>query len=251
MWLLKQLRPDHKTIATLRRDNRHAMRQVCRACTLLCKQLDLFAGELVAIDGSTGTAVHAQERHFPPSKLQRLLPQIDTHIEGYLKELERGDTEEDHGTSGGARAEQRHATIAALKERTLLYQACQEQLLASGEAQLSRTDPDRRAMKLGKGRGTVICENGHTAVDAKHKLRLACEVPNAPSDRDWLSPMALQAKAVLEHPCEGVADMGDDHGDAVKGCVEAGITPSVARPMTSAHKQLGLFSTDDVHYDGA
>ena len=63
--------------------------------------------------------------------------------------------------------------------------------------------------------------------------------------------MALQAKAVLEHPFEVVADMGYYHGDEVKVCVEAGITPYVARPITSANKKLGLFSKDDFHYDGA
>jgi len=225
------------------------MRQVCRTFTLLCKQLDLFSGELVAIDGSKFKAVNAKERNFTQSKLQRLLPQIDAPIEGYLKELERGDTEEAHGTSGGARAEHLQAKMAALKERKLLYQAFQEQLLASGEEQLSLTDPDSRAMKLGQGRGTEVCSNVQTAVDAKHKLILACEVTNATSDRAWLSPMALEAKAVLERPFEVVADMGYYHGDDVKACLEAGITPYIARPITSANKKLGLFSKDDFHYD--
>jgi hypothetical protein len=250
MWLLDKLRPDHKTIAKFRRDNLEPLRQVCRAFTLLCKQLHLFAGELVAIDGSTCKAVNAKERTFTQSKLQRLLPQNDAPIEGYLKELERGDTEEDHGTSGGARAEQLHAKIAGLKERNLLYQAFQEQLLASGEAPLSLTDPDSRAMKRGKGRGTEVCYNVQTAVDSKHQLILACEVTNATSDRDWRSPMALEAKAVLERPFEVVADRGYYHGDEVKACVEAGITPSGARPITSANKKLGLFSKDDFHYNG-
>jgi hypothetical protein len=106
-------------------------------------------------------------------------------------------------------------------------------------------------MKLGKGRGTEVCYNVQTAVDSKHKLILACEVTNDTSDRDWLSPMALEAKAVLERPFEVVADMGYYHGDEVKACLEAGITPYVARPITSANKKLGLFSKDDFHYDRA
>jgi hypothetical protein len=132
-----------------------------------------------------------------------------------------------------------------------LYQAFQEQLLAGGQEQLSRTDPDSRAMKLGTGRGTDVCYNVQTAVDSKHKLILACEVTNDTSDRDWRSPMALQVKAVLERPCEVGAAMGDDHGDEVKACVEAGLTPYVARPITSANKKLGRFSKDDFRYDGA
>ena len=80
---------------------------------------------------------------------------------------------------------------------------------------------------------------------------LACAVTNETSDRAWLSPLALPATAVLERPCEAVADLGYDHGAAVQACLEAGITPSIARPITAANKQLGLFSTEDVRYDGA
>jgi len=74
---------------------------------------------LVAIDGSKFKAVNAQERTHTPSKLQRLLAQIDAHIEAYLKELERGDNEEDHGTSGRAKAEQLQAKMAERKQRKL------------------------------------------------------------------------------------------------------------------------------------
>jgi len=64
MWLLKKLRPDHKTIADFRKNNLKPLRQVCREFTVLCKQLDLFAGELVAIDGSKFKAVNAKERNW-------------------------------------------------------------------------------------------------------------------------------------------------------------------------------------------
>jgi transposase len=106
-------------------------------------------------------------------------------------------------------------------------------------------------MQLGKGRGTEVCDNVQMAVDSTHKLMIANEVTNAPGDRAWLSPMALQAKAVLGCPFEAVADVGDDHGEEVKTCLEAGITPYVARPITSANQKLGLFSKDDFTYDGA
>src|SRR5690348_5580147 len=52
LWLLRQLRPDFKTIADFRKDNLQPLRGVCREFTLLCRQLELFGGELVAIDGS-------------------------------------------------------------------------------------------------------------------------------------------------------------------------------------------------------
>ena len=129
-------------------------------------------------------------------------------VETYLKELDRSDDQEDRGTVGGAQAEALEAKIEALKQRKLLYEDFQAQLLSTSQDQLSLTDPESRSMKRGKGRGTEVCYNVQTAVDAKHKLIVACEVTNDPGDRDWLSPMALQAKEVLDGSFDAVADVG-------------------------------------------
>ena len=152
---------------------------------------------------------------------------------------------------GGAAAENLQAKIEALQQRKLLYEGFQAQLEVSGEAQLSLTDPESRAMKLGQGRGTEVCDNVQTAVDSKHKLIIANDGAHEPGDRDWLSPMALQAKDVLGCTFDAVADVGYYHGEEVKTCLEAGITPYIARPITSANKKLGLFSKDDFTYEGA
>lgn len=42
IWLLRGLRPDYKTIADFRRDNRGAFKAVFRAFVTLCRKLDLF-----------------------------------------------------------------------------------------------------------------------------------------------------------------------------------------------------------------
>jgi transposase len=106
-------------------------------------------------------------------------------------------------------------------------------------------------MTLGKGRSTAVCDNVQPAVEAQHQRIRANDVTNETGERDWLSPMALQAKAVLGCPFDAVADVGDYHGEEVQTCREAGITPHVARPIPSAHQKLGLFSKEDVIYDGA
>ena len=127
MWLLKKLRPDHKTMADFRKNNLGPLRQVCREFTLWCKQLDLFAGALVAIDGRKFKAVNAKERHFTQDKLTKLLQQIDQRVEGYLKELDSQDHQEDAGTPGGAVAAHVQAKIEALQHRKLLYADLQAQ----------------------------------------------------------------------------------------------------------------------------
>jgi transposase len=77
MWLLRRLTPDHKTIADFRRDHPRAVKGVCREFNLLCRQLDLFGGERLAIDGSKFRAVNARERSFTPAKLAKLQREID------------------------------------------------------------------------------------------------------------------------------------------------------------------------------
>jgi hypothetical protein len=225
MWLLTKLRPDHKTIADFRRDHRTPLREVCRALTLLCKQLDLVGGELVAIDGSQFSAVNAQGRNFTNAKLATVITQIEARVEGYLPELEAADDHDEAGTPGGARAADVQPKLAALRERRRRYEDLQAELERSGPAQRSLTDPDRRAMKGGNGGGTAVCDNVQTAGEAQHKLLGACEVTNHPPARDWLSPLAVEAKAVRGGPFAAVADVGDYQGQAVKQCLHAGLTP--------------------------
>jgi hypothetical protein len=63
--------------------------------------------------------------------------------------------------------------------------------------------------------------------------------------------MALQAKDILVGPFDAVADVGYDHGEEVKPCLDAGIPPYSARPVTAATQKLGLFTKEDFIYDGA
>jgi hypothetical protein len=42
IWLLRHLKPDFKTIADFRRDNRDAFPAVFRQFVLLCREMDLF-----------------------------------------------------------------------------------------------------------------------------------------------------------------------------------------------------------------
>ena len=89
-----------------------------------------------------------------------------------------------------------------------------------------------------------------TAVDAKHKLIVAEDVTNAAADRNQLSPMAMAAQEVLGNATPVVvADRGYYHGAEIKTCIEAGITPLVPRPITSANAKRGLFTKDDFVYD--
>jgi hypothetical protein len=150
----------------------------------------------------------------------------------------------DGSTCKAVHATERHVTRDQLQRR----RGPSDQ---RGEAHRSRTAPERRAMPRGQGRGTEVCDTVHTAGDAQDTRLIANDVANAPGDRARRSPMALQAKAVLGGTVAAVADGGSSHGADVQPWLDAGLTPSRARPITSANKQRGRFSTEDCTDDGA
>jgi len=248
MWLLRRLTPDFKTIADFRRDNRQALRQVCREFTLWCRELGLFGGELIAIDGSKFKAVNARHRNFSARKLQSLTQEIETRIEHYLEELEAHDAQEAEVRKPTTQELQQK--IKTLKERQRNLRALARQMARTGARQVSLTDPDSRSMPAGKGHGTDVGYNVQVSVDARHKLILDHEVTNAVTDQGHLSDMATRAKRLLAvERLEAVADMGYYDGKQIKACVAAGILPYIPKPNTSANRKLGLFGKDDFRYD--
>jgi hypothetical protein len=110
--------------------------------------------------------------------------QIEARVEGYLKELEAADAQDEAGMPGGARAADLQTKIEALRERRLRYEDLQAAVVRSGQDQLALTAPDRRSMKSGNGGGPAVGSNVQTAVEAKHTLIVACEVTNEATDRD-------------------------------------------------------------------
>jgi transposase len=248
IWLTGRLAPDHKTIANFRRDNRTAVREVCRAFTSFCRDLDLFGGELVAIDGSKFKAVNNKGRNFTDRRLKRAMKDIEKKIDAYLDELDEND--ENDPDEFRPTAEELKEKIKTLQERMKKYKGLQKQMKESGESQISLTDPDSRSMPLAGGPRTQVSYNVQVSVDEKHKLIVDHAVTNQVTDRSLLSQMAKRAKHTLGvEELDVLADMGYYDGQQVKDCLDEGITPYIPKPDTSANKKLGLFTKKDFRYD--
>src|SRR3989440_4300644 len=112
IWLLRHLKPDFKTIADFRRENRKAFRPVFRQFTLLCKRLDLFGRELLAVDGTRIKAVNNKDRNFTRNSLQTFIKAADERLADYLARLDQGDVAE--AATGGARVKNLAEKIEAL-----------------------------------------------------------------------------------------------------------------------------------------
>ena len=247
LWLLRTLKPDFKTIADFRRDNRAAFRAVFRQFVLLCRRLDLYGRELLAVDGTRIKAVNNKDRNFTRSSLREFIRRADEWLEDYLKRLDEGDVE-DGATGGGARTKNLAEKIAALSEKRGRYQAMLAQLDRTGEDQISLTDPDSRAMaahtKVGVG------YNIQVAVDAKNKLIVEQAVTNQVVDMGLLTQTAEPAREVLGvETIDVVADRGYFKIEDIEACEKAGCVPHVPKPQRGSSVREGLFRKDEFRYD--
>ena len=139
IWLLRSLKPDFKTIADFRRDNRAAFKKVFREFVILCRRLDLFGRELLAVDGTRIKAVNNKDRNFTTGSLQKFIEAADKKLEDYLKRLDAGDAEE-HAT-GGSRVKTLAEKIEALNKKRGEYVAYLSALEKSGESQVRSPIP--------------------------------------------------------------------------------------------------------------
>ena len=245
IWLLGKLAPDFKTIADFRKDNLQPLKAVARQFTLLCRKLELFGGELLAIDGSKFAAVNARDQNFNAGKLQDLIARADARLAEYLQQLDVADTAEPGPAALTKNA--LAAKIASLQERRDWHEELLAQLDAD-QKQISVTDPDAR--KLPTAHGTVVGYNAQLAVDAKHKLIAAADVTNEVSDTQQLANVALAAKANLAlQQAEVVADAGYYSAAEVSRCVEQNLTPYIPKADTSANTALGLYGKRQFKYD--
>ena len=144
IWLLRHLKPDFKTIADFRRDNRTVFRPIFRQFVLLCRQLDLFGRELLAVDGTRIKAVNNKDRNFTRASLTKFIELADAKLDDYLQRLDQSDASE--SKTGGSRVNNLAAKIAAIRTRRTRCQDMLAQLDRTGEDQISLTDPDSRAM---------------------------------------------------------------------------------------------------------
>jgi transposase len=232
MWLLQGLRHDFKTIADFRRDHRSCFKSVLREFNVLCRKLDLFGAELVAIDGAKFKAVNSPKRHYTAGHLAEMIAKIDERIESYLGELDEQDTAAEGVPPPPDRAGLQEK-IAQLSERRDRYDGYQKALAQTGASELSLTDPDSRGQKKVR-----VGYNVQVAVDNKHDLIAAEEVVQDANDLAQLAPMARAASEAIG-VSNAVADAGYHEAGQLQQCEQAGLETYVPAPGTRSGQANG------------
>ena len=211
-----------------------------REFTRLCRELDLFGAQLLAIDGSRFKASNAPDRNWSGPRLEHHLARLQARLDEYLTALDQADSEPS-GPASAFNAAELKEKIARLSQTKIRLEERALSLAQSGQTQISTTDPDSRCMRGADGR-CVVGYNVQASVDAKHHLIVTAEATNHIADQGQLAAVALAAQQTLQTPrATVVADTGYYKTQDIKTCQDAGLEPHVAAPLNSATERAGLF----------
>jgi transposase len=247
MWLVGALRPDFKTIADFRKDNHAAFTAVAKEFTRLCRDLQLFGGELLAIDGTKVKGQNAAGKNWSVAKLEKQDRAIAARVQEYLAAIEQADALAGP-TPKGLSADELKAKVERLRARGQEVKARLERLRQSGAQQVSQTDPDSRGMK--GAHGHVVGYNVQGAVDARHHLLAVVAATQEVTDQGSLAAVAAQAKEELGiQQAEVLADGGYYNKEKIKACQDMGMEPRLPAVKNSNSERQGLYGKRDFQYD--
>jgi Transposase and inactivated derivatives len=237
-WLLKRLQPDHKTISDFRRNNAQGLREVFKQFVLLCKSLELFSAELLAIDSTKFKASNARDRIKDKEQVNKSIARINESISQYLTQLDENDVNDEHAASASCAVnkEELQRKIASLRRQKEQLEQAQTEIVQNGQKYVSLTDPDCRLMK--NDRRIEPAFSMQTAVDAKHSLIVDYELTQDAADNNHLASLATSAKQVLAVETLTVcADAGYYDTVDLKLCDDQKLTTYVPIPKQKISKK--------------
>src|ERR1700690_956866 len=239
MWLMKKLTPDHKTIADFRKDNINCIKPVFKEFVYLCRNLDLYGAQLVAIDGTKFQAVNSKSNNLNEKTVALRLKQTEEKIAEYLKEMDQNNTA-DSAEDESVNVDELKEKICKLEEEKKRYEKIQNQMKATGQKEVSLVDPDSRLMREDSQR-LDVCYNIQTSVDSKQHLIVDYDVINNSTDHHQLTTDAKAAKQVLGvDQLEVLSDKGFYVANDLVECEKAGITVFMPIPDFNPTKSVGV-----------
>ncbi len=246
IWLLRHLKPDDKTVADFRRDNRKAFRPLFRHFVLLCRQMDLLGKALLAVDGTRIKVVNNKDRNFIRASLSKFIELADAKFDDYLQRLDQSDEAESKTSGSRSRTWRRRLPPFAPVARAA--RRCWRSWIAPARTQISLTDFGSRAMAAHTH--VAVGYDVRVAVDTRHNLIVEQQVTNHVVDMGLLTQTAEAAKDVLGvKTIEPVADKGYFKIVDIEACEKAGIVPYVPGPQRGPSVKAGYFRKDAFRYD--
>jgi len=94
MWLINELRPDFKTIADFRKNNKKQIKLAFSKFSMICAELGLIGKEMVAVDGSKFRANNSRLAYNSEKKIEKKIEHFNRVAEQYLILLDSCDARE-------------------------------------------------------------------------------------------------------------------------------------------------------------
>ncbi len=143
MRLVQGMRPSYKSIADFRRNHAEQLKKVNRDFIMLCRDLSLFGGDEVAVDGSFFSADASRASIRTGGYIDRELENIESRIEQYQRELEEADAaDEKAGIQDAADDRMLREKIEKLGKRQEETRETGDRMERSGDTQVSTVDKD-------------------------------------------------------------------------------------------------------------
>jgi transposase len=216
IWLLGNLKPDHKSIADYRRDNASAIKSITRKFRQFLRDKGYIRGKLIAIDGSKIKA-NASKDMLSLKKIEQRLGHLDTQLDKYLEQLlindrqddlieEIEDSSDDYSNPGGP-SQALLDKISQLQEQVETLQKQKETLQSQSRSCISPSDPEANLMRSRDG--MVPAYNAQIAVDQAHHMIVHSQVFEAPNDTELLEPVLEVLEQEIDlNPEATVTDCG-------------------------------------------
>lgn len=226
MWLIDELKPDFKTIADFRKDNKKQIKSAFTKFSMICDELGLIGKEMIAVDGSKFRANNGRGAYYTKKKVDKILKNYEESAQKYLSLLEACD-HEDTGNTPSINRQEIEEKLKKIKDKINEFEAIAKLVETDGE--IYKTDPDAKLMKSNDG-GCEISHNVQIAVENKNHLVVVVDVTSEAVDRAQLCNISLQAKKEFGlEEITVIADKGYYSAGEFAKCAENGIIPIVSK----------------------
>jgi len=244
IWLMGGLKPDHKTISTFRKDNRHILKNVLKACAQMCIKLDLITGNSLFVDGTKIRANASIKNTWTKEKCQEYLKKIDQHIETVLDECETLDNQEQNQPSL-IKLNKEITDKQALKTKveTILKELKQDD-------KKSINTIDKECTRINSVQGSGAGYNAQTVVDEKHGLIVNTDVVSQNNDVNQFANQIEQANETLGKKCNtACADSGYANTEQLKQIDLQNIKVIVPSQRQASKKEPEEFDKERFNYN--
>jgi transposase len=238
IWIMGDLKPDHKTIAEFRRKNRNSIKKIIKLCARMCVEMDLIDGNVLFVDGSRFRANASVQNSWTKKKAMKALEEIDERIERLLNECEVVDEDEKDMGSLVKMSEE-------LKDKKVLRERIEgilEKISKEDRPSLNTTDKD--CVRTHSRQGSHAGYNGQIVVDDKNGLIVNGDVVDTNCDYGHFTSQLQQAQVVVDGKCRtAVADAGyaeyEDISELDGGKIDV-IIPSMSQASGKEKRQFDV-----------